>query len=383
MADYKLISADSHVNEVAATWERVRRQYGERAPELVWNPSAKEYGPYLKIRDWETSLEGKDRESCAMEFVGMAIGGLGVGSVVGRSSERASEFLKNFRFEDWPGPWEPNARLKDMDRDGVEVDILYASHLRHVYGLSIKDEPFFRAIAQSYNDWLMEYCSVAPNRLVGLPVLSILNIDGAVEDLAFYAKQGAKGFMIASSTPIGMTYGESNFDRLWASAQDADVPLCLHTTTGAWKKAKFHHPRIRTFIRGEGEIQTSLLEMIYGGVFDRFPRLKIVAAEWDIGWVAHMVAKLKDHDPKTGLKLAPADYFRRNIWFTFENDRAGVLTTPLYGADRFLWASDYPHGATTWPDSQAIVDQQFEGISEETKRKVTRQNAIDLYKLSL
>jgi predicted TIM-barrel fold metal-dependent hydrolase len=347
----------------------------------VWNPSEQEHGPYLSIRDWETSLEGKNRESCAMEFVGMVIGGLGVGSIVGRTSARAGEFRKNFRFEDWPGPWEPNARLKDMDRDGVEVDILYASHLRHIYGLSIKDEPFFRAIAQSYNDWLMEYCSVAPNRLVGLPVLSILNIDGAVEDLTLYAKQGAKGFMIASSIPIGMNYGESKFDPLWAAAQDADVPLCLHTTTGAWKKAKFHHPRIRTFIRGEGEIQTSLLEMIYGGVFDRFPRLKIVAAEWDIGWVAHMVAKLKDHDPKTGLKLAPADYFRRNIWFTFENDRAGVLTTPLYGADRFLWASDYPHGATTWPDSQQIVDQQFEGISEETKYKVTRQNAIDLYKL--
>jgi predicted TIM-barrel fold metal-dependent hydrolase len=383
MADYKLISADSHVNEVAATWERVRRKYGERAPEIVWNPSEREPGPYLSIRDWETSLEGKNRESCAMEFVGMVIGGLGIGSVVGRTSAKAGEFRKNFRFEDWAGPWEPNARLKDMDRDGVEVDILYASHLRHIYGLSIKDEPFFRAIAQSYNDWLMEYCSVAPNRLVGLPVLSILNLDGAVEDLTLYAKQGAKGFMIASSTPIGMNYGESKFDSLWAAAQDADVPLCLHTTTGAWKKAKFHHPRIRTFIRGEGEIQTSLLEMIYGGVFDRFPRLKIVAAEWDIGWVAHMVAKLKDHDPKTALKLAPADYFRRNIWFTFENDRAGVLTTPLYGADRFLWASDYPHGATTWPDSQQIVDQQFDGISEETKHKVTRQNAIDLYKLAL
>jgi uncharacterized protein len=382
MADYKLISADSHVNEVSATWDRVRRKYGDRAPEIVWNPSEHEHGPYLSIRDWETSLEGKNRESCAMEFVGMVIGGLGVGSVVGRTSARAAEFRKNFRFEDWPGPWEPNARLRDLDRDGVEVDILYASHLRHVYGLSIKDEPFFRAIAQSYNDWLMEYCNVAPNRLVGLPVLSILNIDGAVEDLTVYVKQGAKGFMIASSTPIGMNYGESKFDPLWAAAQDVDVPLCLHTTTGAWKKVKFHHPTIRTFIRGEGEIQTSLLEMIYGGVFDRFPRLKIVAAEWDIGWVAHMVAKLKDRDPKAQLKLAPADYFRRNIWFTFENDRAGILTTPLYGADRFLWASDYPHGATTWPDSQQMVDQQFEGVSEETKRKVTRQNAIDLYKLA-
>ena len=383
MREYKLISADSHVNEVPATWERVRRKYGDRAPEIVWNPSEEECGPYLSIRDWETSLEGKNRESCAMEFLGMVIGGLGVGSVVGRTSSKAAEFRQNFRFEDWAGPWEPNARLKDMDRDGVEVDILYASHMRHVYGLSVKDEIFFRAIAQSYNDWLMEYCSVAPNRLIGLPVLSILNIEGAVEDLTHYAKQGAKGFMIASSTPIGMNYGDKNFDRLWAAAQDADVPLGLHTTTGAWKKAKFHHPKIRTFIRGEGEIQTSLLEMIYGGVFDRFPRLKIVAAEWDIGWVAHMVAKLKDPDPKTGLKLTPADYFRRNIWFTFENDRAGVLTTPLYGAERFLWASDYPHGATTWPDSQQIVDQQFEGISEETRRKVTRQNAIDLYKLTL
>ena len=123
--------------------------------------------------------------------------------------------------------------------------------------------------------------------------------------------------------------------------------------------------------------------MIYGGVFDRFPRLKIVAAEWDIGWVAHMVGKFKDHDPKTGLQLAPAEYFRRNIWFTFENDRAGVLTTPLYGADRFLWASDYPHGNTTWPDSKQIVEQQFEGISDEVKRKLTRQNAIDLYKLDV
>ena len=93
--------------------------------------------------------------------------------------------------------------------------------------------------------------------------------------------------------------------------------------------------------------------------------------------------KLKDHDPKTGTQKAGADYFRRNVWFTFENDWAGVLTTPLYGADRFLWASDYPHGNTTWPDFEQIVDQQFDGVSAEIKRKVTRQNAIDLYKLEV
>ncbi len=99
MADYKLISADSHVNEVAATWERVRRKYGERTPEIVWNPSEEERGPYLSIRDWETSLEGKNRESCAMEFLGMMIGGLGVGNIIGRTSSKATEFRKDFRFE--------------------------------------------------------------------------------------------------------------------------------------------------------------------------------------------------------------------------------------------------------------------------------------------
>ena len=111
MAAYKLISADSHVNEVAPTWERVQYKYGERAPQVVWNPSDREDGPYLTIQDWETSLEGNNRESCAMEFVGMVIGGLGVGSVVGRTSDKAANFRKNFRFEDWPGPWQPTARL--------------------------------------------------------------------------------------------------------------------------------------------------------------------------------------------------------------------------------------------------------------------------------
>ncbi len=383
MSGYGLVSADSHANEVPATWERVQKKYGDRAPKVVWNPGESEFGPYLVIDDWETSLEGHNRESCAMEFVGMVIGGLGLGSVVGRTSSKSLDFRKNFRFEDWPGPWDSTARLKDMDRDGIEVDIIYASHLRHIYGLSVKDEPFFRAIAQSYNDWLMEYCSVDTKRLIGLPVLSILDVEGAVQDLTHYSKRGAKGFMIASSTPIGSNYSDRKFDPLWAAAQETDTPLSLHTTTGAWKKAKFHHPRVRTCIRGEGEIQTSLLEMIYGGVFDRFPRLKIVAAEWDIGWVAYMVAKFKDYDPKAGLQLAPAEYFRRNIWFTFEKDRAGILTAPMYGEDRFLWASDYPHGNTTWPDSKQIVEQQFEGISDEIRRKLTRQNAIDLYKLEV
>ena len=378
-----LISADSHVNEVPATWERVQRQYGDRAPKVVWNPAEGEDGPYLVIEGWGSSLEAKNRESCAMEYVGMIIGGLGVGSQLGRGSQQAAAFRKSFRFEDWKEAWDPEARVKAQERDGVKAEVLYASHLRHFYELSEHDEPLLRAIAQSYNEWLMDLCSHDPKRLVGLPVLSVLNVEGAVQDLQHYARRGARGFMIGSSVPIGMSYGDAIYDLLYAAAQDADVPLCMHTTTGRWKAVKYHHPAARQLLGGYGEVLTSLCEMIYGGVFDRFPRLKVVSAEFDIGWVAHAVGRAGVLDPKLGLKLAPADYFRQNVWFTFQDDRAGCLTTPMFGADRFLWSNDFPHGVTTWPDSAAIVDRQFEGVPEDIKRQVVWENTARLYNLEV
>jgi uncharacterized protein len=377
----RMISSDSHVNEVPATWERVQKQYGDRAPKVVWNPSEEEDGPYLVIEGWGSSLERKNRESCAMEYIGMIIGGLGVGSTIGRNSKEAAEFRKNFRFEDWRAAWDPQARVKAMEKDGVEAEVLYASHLRHFYELSADDEPFFHAIARSYNEWLMDFCSYSPDRLIGMPVLSVLNVQGAVADLQEYVKRGARGFMMGSSVPIGMTYGDAQFDPLWAAAQEANVPLSMHTTTGRWKMPQYHHPGVRAMLGSEAEVQTSLAEMIYGGVFDRFPRLKIVAAEFDIGWVAHAADRVSTLDPKLGLELSPADYLKRNVWYTFQDDRAGVLTTPMFGCDKFLWSSDFPHGVTTWPDSAAIVDRQFQGISEDAREKIVHRNAAQLYGL--
>ena len=189
--------------------------------------------------------------------------------------------------------------------------------------------------------------------------------------------------MMGSSVPVGRSYGEEVFDSLWAEAQDLDVPLAMHTTTGKWKRPTVLNPNVKSLGGGYLEVQSTLSEMIYGGVFDRFPRLKIVISEFDIGWVAHMVGKFETFNARLGVKLAPAEYIRRNVWFTFQDDRAGVLTTPMFGENNFLWSNDYPHGVTTWPDSRAIVERQFEGIGEDVKRKIARQNTIDLYKLDL
>src|SRR5688572_2696717 len=113
-----MISADSHVNEPPEAWERVQKQYGDRAPKVVWNPSETEVGPYLVMEGAHASLEGSNRESCAMEFRGLLKGGL-AHDPNERDSERIRDFRRNFRFEDWRGPWDPHKRLEDMDADGV------------------------------------------------------------------------------------------------------------------------------------------------------------------------------------------------------------------------------------------------------------------------
>ena len=121
---------------------------------------------------------------------------------------------------------------------------------------------------------------------------------------------------------------------------------------------------------------------------DRHPQRKVVCAEFDVGWVANLVQQVDywfgrqstfDADRNIN-ELPPSEYFQRNVFFTFQDDRAGVLTTPVYGVDNFLWASDYPHGVTTWPYSKETVDRNCEGIDPTIKKQLGRENAARLYR---
>lgn len=378
----RLISSDAHLNEVEETWKRVQHKHGDRAPKIVWNPDGKT-GPFIHINEWKTALHGGvNHEDCVNEYLGYLIGGLGVSALTGRDSQEADEFRTKFRFEDYPaGGLDASLRVKDLDRDGVEAEVLYPSHLRHFYELGEKDEEFFRDICESYNEWAMDFCSYAPQRLIGQPVLSVLNPKQAAQDLISWAKRGAKGFMIGSSVPHGMSYGDKGFDPIWQAATECDVPLGMHATSGRWKQVDYIFEPAEDFIGNQAELQVSLAEMIYGGVFDRFPSLKIVASEFDAGWAAHTMQRVSEFDPQAGLKLAPSEYIRRNVFFSFQEDRFACQTAHIFGEDNFMWASDYPHAVTTWPDSKAILARQLEGVSVDIHRKIAGENAAKLYKL--
>jgi len=390
MPDFALISADSHVNEPPAAWDRVQKKYGDRAPKVVKDPPGVPKGTWLIV-------DGLPPIGCSHYSEGLAVGkNKGISEVEQKKHFESIRFNENFRYEDFPGGWDSAARLKDQDEDGIEAEILFASPARFFYGIT--DEPYQRAIFHSYNDWLHEFCLHNPKRLVGLALLSIIDPQHTVEDIFHYAKLGFKGVQIPTRIKDSGFY-EPQYEPIWTAAEETGLVINVHTTsTQGEARTHFEGPRqIEPWkqIAGVGNRQLPsqqfLGNVIFSGVFDRYPKLKVVCAEFDVGWVANLVQQIDywfgrestfDADLNVN-KLPPSEYFKRNVFFTYQDDRAGVLTTPVYGTDNFLWASDYPHGVTTFPYSRDTVDRNFEGIDPAVKRKLARENTNKLYQLGL
>ncbi|HTE85580.1 MAG TPA: amidohydrolase family protein [Dehalococcoidia bacterium] len=390
MADFQLISADSHLVEPEAAWERVQKEYGERAPRVVRDPPGVPKGTWL-------ITEGLPPLGVSHFFIGLVIDKPeGVSSMETEKFGKVAGFNDAFRWEHYPEGWDPAARLRAQDRDGVEAEVLYASPARFFYGLT--DASFQRAILRSYNAWLHDFCSYNPRRLIGVPLLTILDMDKTVDDIYELAKLG---FSVAQ-IPTGIKdsgYYEPVYEPLWRAAAETGLVLSVHTTsTQGEQRRHFEGPRQVdpwTVALGHANLEAAaqrfMGHLVFSGVFDRYPSLKVVLAEFDVGWIAHTyqlanyaVDRSSSYDRDRNVqKLPPTDYLDRNLFFTFQDDRAGILTTEVFGRNNYLWASDFPHGVTTWPYSQATVDRNFDGIDGDVKRLICRENAIKLYRLNL
>jgi predicted TIM-barrel fold metal-dependent hydrolase len=390
MPDFKLISADSHVNEPPAAWERVQKKYGDRAPKVLRDPPGVPKGTWLFV-------DGLPPIGCSHYSKGLAVSkNKGISEVEQEKHFESIRFNENYRYEDYPGGWDPAARLKDQDEDGVEAEVLFASPARFFY--AITDEAYQRATFHSYNDWLYDFCKHNPKRLIGLALLSIIEPQHTVQDVLHYAKLGFKGVQLPTRIKDSGFY-EPKYEPIWAAIEETGMVVNVHTSsTQGEARTHFEGPREEApwkRIAGVGNrqmpAQQFLGNVIFSGVFDRHPKLKVVCAEFDVGWVANLVQQIdywfgreSTFDAELNVnKLPPSEYFKRNVSFTFQDDRAGVLTTPVYGTDNFLWASDYPHGVTTFPYSPDTVDRNFEGIDPTVKRKLARDNANKLYNLGL
>ena len=381
MTAQSVISADSHMMEPADLWvERLDSKFRDHAPRVV-----------------------KKDEQSGYVFVAPGVPSFPVagGFAAGRSGEELKEFMKRGQQEGYitarPSGWDPVERIKDQDIDGVRAEVLYTTLGMTLFGLH--DADLQRACFCAYNDWLAEFCSYNPKRLIGTALISLEDIGEGAKELERSAKMGLRGAMIWGAPPREKPYTSHEYDPFWATAQELEMPLSLHVITGKKppksdaEREKIRTARDQSFVRGYmnliHEVQRSLTDIIFSGVMMRFPKIKIVSAENDAGWIPHYMYRMDHAFEKFGalmkepLDMKPSEYVRRNLWATFQDDPIGPMLFNYFGADNFMWASDFPHTDSTWPNSLKVIAQDFEGVPPEVTRKIICDNAARLYRIDL
>jgi predicted TIM-barrel fold metal-dependent hydrolase len=380
-----IVSADSHVVEPADLWTtRVDKRFRDRAPQV--NPDPENAG-----------LQTLYIDGVRM----MAISAFGA---AGRWGQELKEFEQSAGYEQvHRGAYDPTERIKAQEQDGVEVEVLYTSLGMPLFGL--KDLELQQDCFRAYNDWLAEYCSHNPKRLIGTALITLADIPAAVAELQRTRKAGLRGAQIWGSTPVQYpSYDSPVYDPFWQAACDLDVPLSLHIGTGGSRSPAFtlmkglarleeNSPglaRVSAYVYLAADIQQSLYVLSATGVLERFPKLRIVSAENDIGWMPHFLFRL-DHawnkyhalGSARPLSMTPAEFIRRQVWATFQDDPIGPATYKFYGEDKYMWASDFPHGDCTWPNSKKVIEQDFAGVPDNVTTKIVCDNAVRLYHLDL
>ncbi len=362
MGDFGIISADSHVLEPPDLWgEYIEPRYRERAPHMLREGDADLF-----------VIEGVDP---------MPIGNQSAAGVAPEEMRQNSSFEEVFR-----GGWNPEARVRDMDTDRIDVEVLYPSFCMGLW--KAPDVEYQLACMRAYNDWMADFVAGRTERLVGLGLIPLDDIDAAVRELQRAAGKGLKGACISAVPPEDRPYSDPVYDPFWAAAQEARLPLSLHVFTG--KRAEMGSDFLTGYALLPHWIQGTVGSMISNGVLERFPELRMISAELDIGWIASFLRRL-DHAYVThrhwsgagaSLTMLPSEYFHRQVYATFMDDQPGIQTRYQAGLENLMWSSDYPHPDSTWPHSVEVIERLFKDLPEAEKRMLVHDNAAGLYGLS-
>ena len=285
-------------------------------------------------------------------------------------------------------------RLADMDRDGVQTQVIFGP----IFQISTEDPVLRAACYRVYNDWLMEFCAAAPDRLIGVPMLPETP-EGATEELLRLAAKGGVrqvNLMIAQIKP---KLDDPGWEPLWRALEESGIVLSWHITvflpvpgSRAAGKAASVFENTKGFLNNFLE---PFVDLFAWGILERHPKLKMVMAEAGTGWLPWLVQELdyrhwrlweaKDFWADKGglaLETKPSELFKRQIWATFQEDHVAMSLIPFFGEGHLLWASDYPHPDSVWPNSRAAIERQTRDLSPEMRRKLTHDNAAQLYGLS-
>ena len=369
MQDATLISSDSHILEPADLWKNIDRRYRDRAPTLVSEGT---------VDQWYVD--------------GVKFGSIGINQQAGVRFDAPENLTEGGRMETARrGGVDPHAHVEDMDADSVAGGVLYPSQGLHLYRAA-RDGELLSAIFRTYNDWMADFCKPYPKRLKGVAMINVDDPADAVGELERAAKRGLAGAMIPLS-PGGERYDHPRYDPIWAAAEDLKMPLSLHVGTYRWRADEHFDDTIREkdlveFSCRDYDPRKAIASMIFGGVFDRFPELKVGSVEFDIAWAPLFIMRM-DYiytEHALGVKqrrfrndAMPSDFFRNNIFLSFQEDAIGIRLRDVIGVDNMMWGSDYPHSESTFPQSRKILAEILAGVPDDEQARIAGGNTARVY----
>ncbi len=362
-----LISADSHITEPPDLYvSRVDTKYRDRVPHLVRNG---------------------DRGD--MFVMGDPLPPIPVGLIAAAGKDPIEIRTEGVKWEDMHrGGWDPVARLLEQDQDGVSAELIYPT-----VGMMLCNHPDFelkRACFRAYNAWLAEYCASAPNRLLGIGQIAMHDPREAIADLEDMRRLGMRGVMLPGE-PAQEDYDSPLYDDFFRAAIEMRLPVSFHILTSRGKQ--YRGSALNGFMNTMRACQDVMGMLVFGGVFDRHPDLRVVSVEADAGWVPHYMYRM-DHaylrhrhhiTPGKELRRKPSEYVSANIYVTFQDDWTafGAAKAGMINPDRVMWANDYPHSDSTWPWSQPLLASQCDGMPCEMLEKILFRNVAALYDIDL
>jgi predicted TIM-barrel fold metal-dependent hydrolase len=367
---YNVIDADGHVLEPVDIWDKyIDPAYRGLAPRLV------------------VDTDGRERLLIEGKVLGSQKGFGVIGAIGARDHEVPDATMKY--TDGRKGGFDPHARIPDMDLDGIDAAFLYPSV--GLFAGAIQDPGLAAAVCRAYNRWLADYCRPYPDRLFGVAMLPMQSIELAIAEMRYARTDlGMRAAFLRPNPYNGRMLHHPDYEIFWSAVEELDVAIGLHEgASGGMPQVgvdRFETRGARHIISHTLEMMLAAMSVIWEGVCDRHPKVRIAFLESGGGWIAPWLDRMDRHfDDKgfndSGLSLRPTELFRRNCWISFEPVEGSLSVLADYiGPHKILWATDYPHPDGFFPGAPKLIAGRPE-LSAETKRQILAGGARGFYKL--
>lgn len=368
--DVRLISVDDHLIEPPHLWaDRLPAKWQEVGPRIV--------------------EDGDGHQT--WQFEGTLFPQVGLNAVAGLNVEDFSTEPR--RFEDMrTGCYEPNARLADMDQDGVFGSMSFPSFSRFAGQrfLEAEDKELALACVQAYNDFMIdEWCATDPERLIPLVIMPLWDASLAAAELRRTAGKGAKAIAFSEGpAKLGLpSFHSGGWDPLFDAAEETGLPVCMHIGSSSSMITTSDDAPYAMHIGLNGlNSMIAAVDLLWSPIPTKFPKIKLVLSEGGAGWVPYIMEKVNwawtRHRHYAGLPDTPPDeVWSRNFFLCFIEDVFAVEQRAKIGIDNLMWEGDYPHSDSNWPNSRNRLEEVLKDVPDGEAAKIAELNARRIFNL--